>query len=128
MPGSPGVVFGKAYVVTRSFNFSIENGRILVAPMTDPDMVPEIAKSLGIITDRGGVISHAAIIAREIGIPCIVGTGNATKLINTMMISRLMEIKVLCGFLTKRDIRVKTKKLIKKKPLKFMDRKFLCVF
>jgi len=83
VPGSPGVVFGKGYVVTRSFNFSIESGRILVAPMTDPDMVPEIAKSSGIITDRGGIISHAAIIAREIGIPCIVGTGNATKLINT---------------------------------------------
>ena len=83
VPGSPGVVFGKAYVATKSFNFSIESGRILVAPMTDPDMVPEIAKSSGIITDRGGVISHAAIIAREIGIPCIVGTGNATKLINT---------------------------------------------
>ncbi len=83
VPGSPGVVSGKAYVVRRSFNFSVETGRILVAPMTDPDMVPEIVKSSGVVTDRGGVISHAAIIAREMGIPCVVGTENATKLIST---------------------------------------------
>lgn len=84
IPGSPGVVFGKAYVVERSFNFSIDkSGIILVAPMTDPDMVPEIVKAAGIVTDRGGVISHAAIIARELGIPCTVGTGNATQLIKT---------------------------------------------
>jgi len=53
-------------------------GDILVAPMTDPSFVPLIARAAGIITDFGGLTCHAAIIAREFGIPCVVGTTNAT--------------------------------------------------
>jgi pyruvate, water dikinase len=59
-----------------------EEGNILVTPMTDPDWVPIIKKAAGIITDRGGRTCHAAIVAREFGIPAVVGTGNATQNLN----------------------------------------------
>ena len=54
-------------------------GRILVTTMTDPDWVPAMKKAAGIITDRGGRTSHAAIVSRELGIPAIVGTETATE-------------------------------------------------
>lgn len=54
-------------------------GEIMVSPETTPDFVPIMKKAAGIVTDRGGVTSHAAIISREIGVPCIVGTGKATS-------------------------------------------------
>lgn len=55
-------------------------GDILVASMTDPDWVPLMKKAAAIVTDRGGRTCHAAIVSRELGIPAIVGTGNATKI------------------------------------------------
>ncbi len=54
---------------------------ILVTEMTDPDWVPIMTKAKGIITDHGGRTSHAAIVSRELGIPAIVGTGNATQVL-----------------------------------------------
>lgn len=54
---------------------------ILVVSQTTPDMTPLMAKAKAIVTDLGGVTSHAAIICRELKIPCIVGTGNATKVL-----------------------------------------------
>ncbi|MDD3679412.1 MAG: phosphoenolpyruvate synthase [Candidatus Shapirobacteria bacterium] len=57
----------------------IKSGDILVAPMTTPDFVPAMRLIAGIITDQGGQTSHAAIISRELSIPCIVGTKTATK-------------------------------------------------
>ena len=47
--------------------------------MTSPELVPAMHKAAGIVTDEGGVTCHAAIVSREFNIPCIVGTGNATK-------------------------------------------------
>lgn len=64
----------------------IEDGDILVAPMTNPDMVLAISKCAGIITDHGGMICHAAIIARELGIPCVVGTQIASQILKDGMI------------------------------------------
>jgi len=55
-------------------------GTILVTKITNPMFVPVMKKAIAIITDEGGIFCHAAIIAREFGIPCIVGTKNATKL------------------------------------------------
>lgn len=55
------------------------DGAILVAEMTDPDWVAIIARASGIVTDHGGSTSHAAIVARELGIPAVVGTGTATE-------------------------------------------------
>ncbi len=57
----------------------VNSGDILVTKMTSPDFVPAMRKASAIVTDEGGITSHAAIVSRELGIPCIVGTGNATK-------------------------------------------------
>ncbi|MBS4014869.1 MAG: phosphoenolpyruvate synthase [Candidatus Latescibacteria bacterium] len=59
-----------------------EAGAILVTEMTDPNWVPIIRKSAAIVTDSGGRTCHAAIVSREFGIPAIVGTGNATQILN----------------------------------------------
>jgi pyruvate,water dikinase len=58
-----------------------EDGTILVTEMTDPDWVPIMKRAKGIITDYGGRTSHAAIVSRELGIPAIVGTGEATEVL-----------------------------------------------
>ncbi len=58
---------------------NFEQGELLVAHTTRPDWVPLMRRAAGIITDSGGVTCHAAIVARELGIPCIVGTGDATE-------------------------------------------------
>jgi pyruvate,water dikinase len=56
-------------------------GNILVAPMTSPDYVMLMRKASAVVTDTGGITSHAAIVSRELGIPCIVGTKLATQVI-----------------------------------------------
>jgi pyruvate, water dikinase len=58
-------------------------GEVLVADMTDPDWEPTMKMAAAIVTNRGGRTCHAAIVSREIGVPCIVGTGNATQLLQT---------------------------------------------
>jgi pyruvate, water dikinase len=60
-----------------------EDGEILVAEITDPDWEPIMKKASAIVTNSGGRTSHAAIVSRELGIPAVVGTGNATKIIST---------------------------------------------
>ena len=64
----------------------VESGDILVAKMTSPDYVPAMRKASAIITDEGGITSHAAIVSRELGIPCIVGAGNATEILKDDMV------------------------------------------
>mgnify|MGYP001134073675 CR=1 FL=1 len=59
----------------------VEKGDILVAEMTSPDFVPAMKRAAAIVTNRGGRTSHAAIVSRELGIPCIVGTEKATELL-----------------------------------------------
>ena len=56
-------------------------GKVLVTEMTDPDWVPIMRKAAAIVTDRGGRTSHAAIVSRELGVPAVVGTGNATEIL-----------------------------------------------
>ena len=60
-----------------------KKGEVLVTGMTDPDWVPAMKLASAIITDQGGRTAHAAIVSRELGIPCIVGAGNATKVLKT---------------------------------------------
>lgn len=62
-----------------------ESGNVLVADMTDPDWEPILKRASAIVTNRGGRTCHAAIIARELGIPAVVGCGNATHLISSGM-------------------------------------------
>ena len=57
------------------------DGAILVTEMTDPDWVPIMSRAAGIVTEHGGTTSHAAIVSRELGIPAVVGTGNATTVL-----------------------------------------------
>lgn len=61
---------------------SFERGSVLVADMTDPDWEPVMSKASAIVTNRGGRTCHAAIIARELGIPAVVGTGNGTDVLS----------------------------------------------
>lgn len=60
----------------------LKSGEVLVASMTDPRYLPAMRKAAAIITDEGGLTCHAAIVARELGIPCIVGTKIATQVLN----------------------------------------------
>lgn len=62
-----------------------KEGDVLVTEMTDPDWVPIMKIASAIVTDKGGRTCHAAIVSRELGIPCVVGTGNASKLIQEGM-------------------------------------------
>jgi pyruvate,water dikinase len=60
-----------------------KTGEVLVAPMTDPDWEPILKRAAAVVTDHGGRTCHAAIVSRELGIPCVVGTANATKALAT---------------------------------------------
>ena len=76
---SPGMASGKVKIVLDIDELDkIKDGDIMVTTMTTPDMVPAMRRASGIVTDEGGVTCHASIISRELGIPCVVGTGDAT--------------------------------------------------
>lgn len=81
---SAGTAIGEAYVaITVANALEIPKGKILVTGMTTPDFVPAMRKAAAIVTDEGGITCHAAIISRELGIPCIVGTKYATRMIRS---------------------------------------------
>lgn len=84
LAASPGIAFGKAKIILDIKDPKIhefKKGDILVTKMTDPDWVPLMKIAGAIITDEGGMTSHAAIVSRELGIPAIVGSREATKVI-----------------------------------------------
>jgi len=83
--GRRDIGFGKARVVLTPKEASklVKKGDILVTSMTNPDFVPYMKLASAIVTDKGGVTAHAAIVSRELGIPCIVGTEKATKNMKT---------------------------------------------
>ncbi|MEM1689950.1 MAG: phosphoenolpyruvate synthase, partial [Thermofilaceae archaeon] len=85
LPASPGVVYGVAKVclTLEDAKKLMQKGDILVTKMTDPDWVPYMRLAAAIVTDEGGMTAHAAIVSRELGIPCIVGTREATKVMRT---------------------------------------------
>ena len=80
--GKRGIGFGVAKVVLNPEEAAkvMRKGDILVTDMTNPDYVPFMRLAGAIVTDKGGITCHAAIVSRELGIPCVVGTENATKL------------------------------------------------
>ncbi len=89
LPASPGVAVGVARVLFDPKSpeaAEFKEGDILVTRMTDPDWVPLMRKAAAIVTDEGGMTSHAAIVSRELGKPCVVGTREATKKIKTGMV------------------------------------------
>jgi pyruvate,water dikinase len=79
---SPGISSGPVRIVRKLDQLDkVSEGDIIVTEMTTPDMVPAMKRASGIVTDEGGMTSHAAIVARELGAPAIVGAGNATEVL-----------------------------------------------
>jgi pyruvate,water dikinase len=84
---SPGVASGKVKILYDIEEIDkIKEGDILVTKMTTPDMVPAMKKASAIVTDDGGLTCHAAIISRELGTPCVVGTQKATTVLKDNMV------------------------------------------
>lgn len=89
-PGSAGVVEGPARVILDYEEFpNLQGGEILVCPFTGTAWTPLFLKIAGVVTDTGGMLTHAAIAAREYGIPAVVGTWNATNSIRNGDIIRV---------------------------------------
>jgi pyruvate,water dikinase len=89
-PASPGVVEGVARVVRSAQEISdVRDGEILVCTITSPAWAPIFSKIRAAVTDIGGVMSHAAIVCREYGLPAVVGTGRATSQIRTGQMIRV---------------------------------------
>jgi pyruvate,water dikinase len=79
LPVSTGVIEGRARVVTRMQDAALEDGDILVTTFTDPSWTPLFVSIKGLVTEVGGVMTHGAVIAREYGLPAVVGIEAATK-------------------------------------------------
>ena len=81
-PASFGIGFGKVVKIKSAKEIDkVKNGDVLVTEMTAPDFVPAMKRASAIVTDKGGQTSHAAIVSRELGVPAIVGTKIATKIL-----------------------------------------------
>ncbi len=84
---SPGIGVGKVKIVLSADEIDkVEEGDVLVTTMTTPDMVPAMRKASAIVTDEGGLTCHAAIVSRELGVPAVVGTEKATKVLKDGMV------------------------------------------
>ena len=81
LPVSSGVIEGRARVILNMEDANIEDGDILVTAFTDPSWTPLFVSIKGLVTEVGGLMTHGAVIAREYGLPAVVGVENATKLI-----------------------------------------------
>jgi len=81
-PASPGIASGPVKLVLHASEIDkVKDGDVLVAEMTTPDFVPAMKRAVAIVTDRGGRTAHAAIVSRELGIPCVVGTERAMAIL-----------------------------------------------
>ncbi len=121
---SPGIASGPVKIVTDPSQIDkILKGDILVAEMTTPDFVPAMKRAVAIVTDRGGRTAHAAIVSRELGIPCVVGTGKATYILKDGQIITVngskgevyagrVEIAAKVVTLTRGEIKTRTKLLV----------------
>ncbi len=84
---SPGIAAGVVKIVHSLDDLpKVKEGDVLVTTMTNPDMVPAMKRAAAIVTDQGGMTSHAAIVSRELGIPAVVGTKEATKKLKEGMV------------------------------------------
>ncbi|MFJ8414711.1 phosphoenolpyruvate synthase [Bacillus paramycoides] len=81
LPVSSGVIEGRARVILNMEDANLEDGDILVTSFTDPGWTPLFVSIKGLVTEVGGLMTHGAVIAREYGLPAVVGVENATKLI-----------------------------------------------
>lgn len=86
LAASPGMVSGTVRRIKDITEISrVEKGDILVTVMTNPDMIPALKRAAAVVTDEGGRTCHAAIVSRELGIPCIVGSNTATEVLEEGM-------------------------------------------
>ena len=86
LAASPGIASGKVKNIKDISEISrVEDGDVLVTVMTNPDMVPAMRRASAVVTDEGGRTCHAAIVSRELGIPCIVGAKNASQILEEDM-------------------------------------------
>ncbi len=86
-PASPGFASGPVKIISSANQIDkVLQGDVLVSEMTTPDYVPAMKRAAAIVTDRGGRTCHAAIVSRELGIPCVVGTENATQILSNEQI------------------------------------------
>jgi pyruvate,water dikinase len=82
LPAAPGTATGRVRVLDDPAEAGrFGDGEVLVARMTDPDWVPVMRRAAAVVTDEGGTTCHAAIVARELGVPCVVGTRTATSVL-----------------------------------------------
>ncbi|WP_086824089.1 phosphoenolpyruvate synthase [Allokutzneria sp. NRRL B-24872] len=82
LAASPGIATGQARVLSSPAQGQLlRDGEVLVAAMTNPDWVPAMRRAGAVVTDEGGMTCHAAIVARELGVPCVVGTRTATSVL-----------------------------------------------
>jgi pyruvate,water dikinase len=81
MPVSAGIIEGRARVILNLADAELEAGDILVTAFTDPSWTPLFVAIKGLVTEVGGLMTHGAVIAREYGLPAIVGVEHATRLI-----------------------------------------------
>ncbi len=103
---SPGLASGKVVIYDESMSLDVvKDGDVLVTSMTMPDMVPAMSRAAAIVTDEGGMTCHAAIISRELGTPCVVGTGNATSILSDGM---LITVDGTTGTVYKGEIKAKS--------------------
>jgi pyruvate,water dikinase len=114
---SPGIGTGPVKVLKSPKEIKkVKKGDVLVAEMTSPDYVPAMKKASAIVTDQGGMTSHAAIVSRELGIPCVVGTKLATSKLKEEVVVSVDGSKGLIYLGSKIKIETKkVKKIIKRK-------------
>jgi len=123
-PASPGIVSGPVKIVIDPSQIDkVQKGDVLVAEMTTPDFVPAMKRAVAIVTDRGGRTAHAAIVSRELGIPCVVGTEKAMSLLKDGQIITVdggkgkvyegkIEVEVQNETRARGEIKTKTKLLV----------------
>ncbi|WP_280495397.1 phosphoenolpyruvate synthase [Nocardia asiatica] len=79
LAAAPGLATGAVRILSSpTEGHTLHDGEILVAPMTNPDWLPTLTRAAAVVTDSGGMTCHAAIVARELGVPCVVGARTAT--------------------------------------------------
>lgn len=104
---SPGIGWGPVVVLVSEKEINkVKNGNVLVTSMTTPDFVPAMKKVSAIVTDKGGLTSHAAIVSRELGVPCVVGTKKATKILKN---GEIITVDGSRGTIYKGGLKIKSK-------------------
>jgi pyruvate,water dikinase len=107
LAASPGTACGRVRHVADEMNLEvIKKGDIMVTKMTTPDMVPAMTRAAAIVTDEGGMTCHAAIVARELGIPCVVGASDSTTILKEGM---LVTVEGRTGVVYEGEIAIKKK-------------------